>query len=120
MNCKPGDLAIIIRGHRPGSTFVGTIVEVLDVQRHQSVFGLVWNVRFPRALVGVAVSKTGLHLGPSGLSAVHGVPDAWMKPIRDQPGADETLEWAPVPALDVPDTAPAAPAETPEPEEVPA
>ncbi len=83
MNCKPGDLAIIIRGRHPGS-------------------------------------KTGLHLGPSGLSAVHGVPDAWMRPIRDQPGADETLEWAPVPALDVPDTAPAAPAETPEPEEVPA
>ena len=120
MNCKPGDLAIIIRGHRPRSKFVGTIVEVLDLQRHQSVFGLVWNVRFPRALVGVAVSKTGLHLGPSGLSAVHGVPDAWMKPIRDQPGADETLEWAPVPPRPRPQPPPAAPAETPEPEEVPA
>lgn len=101
MNCKPGDIAVIIRGHRPGSKYVGTIVEVLAVQRKKSIFGLIWNVRFPRAIIGVAITSKGEHLGLSGLSTVHGVPDAWLKPIRDQPGADETLEWAPVPALDV-------------------
>lgn len=101
MNCKPGDLAVIIRGRTPGCKYVGSIVEVLKVERPTSIFGLIWAVKFSRPLIGVALRKNGEVLGVSGLSTVHGCPDAWLRPIRDQPGADETLRWLDVPVPEI-------------------
>lgn len=107
MNCKPGDLAVIIRGRTPGCRYVGTIVTVLELEREASIFGPIWVVEFSRPLTGVTLSKRGDVLGVSGLSAVQGCPDAWLRPIRDQPGADETLRWIDVPVPEI-DEAPTA------------
>ena len=107
MNCKPGDLAVVIRGRTPGCKYLGHIVKVLELERPSSIFGPIWLVEFSRPLVGVALRKNGEVLGVSDLSAVHGCPDAWLLPIRDQPGADESLRWCDLPTPEVEEATPA-------------
>lgn len=72
LNCRPGDLAVHINATQVKN--IGKIVEI---------------VRYAGALRGKA------------LWVVNGLPgfsfDEDLRPIRDQPGEDETLTWAPVP-----------------------
>jgi len=80
MRCKPGDLAVIVRS--VDGQAVGAIVECLQTDGEHSEFGPIWRV------------KTRGH----GIVTIHGtlavffhMPDAWLRPIRDSDGTDETL-----------------------------
>ena len=80
LNCKAGDLAVVVRG--------GNLGRIVDVQR-QSVYGEGW------WLVKVVGAPVIGSLGSSKrLMSIGSIEDSRLKPIRDQPGQDETLTWA--------------------------
>ena len=89
MNCKPGDLALIVRS-KAGNE--GRLVECLElVGVVYDRFGMLacnglvcWRVR---ALDGRPIKWDGGYVGEF-------VADARMRPIRDNDGEDETLSWA--------------------------
>ncbi|MBU9649374.1 hypothetical protein LGN12_18925 [Burkholderia multivorans] len=84
MNCKPGDLAIIVRAMCPEN--VGRIVEVLP-QSEMGCFGLEWNTR-GRGPVIVLSRLTGLIVG-SYVADDGWVPDAWLRPVTGLPITDD-------------------------------
>lgn len=97
MNCKPGDLAVVVRDQRSGSAkTAGKIVEVLyaapgqpfnmpDGFRHAaSPAGAWWVVRFMHQLLVPTIRGERM-------SAYAVVPDLVLRPIRD-PGEDATDE----------------------------
>lgn len=101
MNCKPGDLAVIVRGLNGAlSSRVGTLVTVGALHATNSYFGPVWNVTHMRPIVGLAVDgRNGKTQGLGSLGAKGHCPDDWLRPIRD-PGddaVDETLVGNPAP-----------------------
>ena len=69
MNCKPGDLAVIVRG-RALAAYIGQVVQCVSLFNE-----FLW--RIDRSLDGDEHWVL--------------VPDSCLKPLRDQPGADETL-----------------------------
>lgn len=89
MNCKPGDLAVIVRpeypnGDKPDTWALGRIVVCASLYHWASV--PCWR------LVEALIDRHGDEL--------EGIPDADLRPIRD-PGddaTDETLLWLPVPS----------------------
>lgn len=86
MNCKPGDLAVIVRS--ADGAAVGRIVEVLMGDGSHSEFGHIWRVK-SRGKGVVTIHGT--------LAVFFHMPDAWLRPIRDDGGQDETLVWKDVP-----------------------
>ena len=79
MNCKPGDLAIVVKAHKHAEHTVGAIVSVT------TRFGMLgewpaWNYK------GVLRDKLGRR--------ITALEDVCLRPIRDNPGEDETLTWA--------------------------
>lgn len=93
MNCKPGELAVIVRSAAGNE---GRIVEVMD----SDVRGLPGSESWMPAPLW-RVRSLG-HPLPSDLGnswSVFAFPDVWLRPIRN-PGddaQDETLAWKPVP-----------------------
>lgn len=84
LNCKLGDLAIIIRSESPEySCFIGSAVKLVGTANapHSGRPGWI----FEKCLTK-----------PNGLS-VYGAIDQNLRPLRDQPGKDESPLWAPVP-----------------------
>ena len=75
LNCKQGDLAIIVDCVWDESS-LGKIVKCISV--FDTPWGKCWKVDPPWDLS-------------------IGTLDAHLRPIRDQPGEDETLTWEPVP-----------------------
>lgn len=92
MNCKPGDLALCVRGEHQGKTC--DVLRGGETYKHQSTGQWMdgWIISFPREVQwGVVYQPDNTREG--------WYPDEWLKPIRD-PGddaTDETLEWLPVP-----------------------
>ena len=88
MNCKPGDLAVIVRGGF--EEVIGILCRVTSSSDTDKDGDFCWLVRTQRAVPWFDADDP--------LSVIHGrngfVPDAWLRPIRDQPGEDETLSWA--------------------------
>lgn len=83
MNCEIGDLAIVVRGNS-----LGTLVAVVET----SLLGpQYWMVD----ILGAPIAGT-LH-GKPYLMQAGNIEDSRLKPLRDKPGGDETLQWAPVP-----------------------
>ena len=95
MNCKPGDLAYVIRSAAGNE---GKPVQVINADVFElpgdlglARYGHLWRVRsgLPfNSLLTIAPGEEFVF------------PDAWLRPIRD-PGndaRDETLEWLPVPS----------------------
>lgn len=84
LNCKPGDLAVIVRSlHRPNC--LGKVVKC---------------VRFDPGPKGEPAWRIDRAVGP--VLMVDGIGrrgDWWydkcLRPIRDNDGEDETLQWAP-------------------------
>lgn len=94
MNCKPGDLAVIVKS-RAGNE--GRFVEVVngDVERlpgdlGMASFGPLWRVR----------SYGSIRSSWGWLHEEFAFPDAWLRPIRNpgEDAKDETLQWKEVPA----------------------
>jgi hypothetical protein len=85
MNCKPGDLAIVIRGLTHPSPNLGRVVEVLSrLADHQSL-GPVWHCKSRHAM------KVRTPRGDE-LAAQFWVPDAWLRPVSGLPVHDEQLD----------------------------
>jgi hypothetical protein len=84
MNCKPGDLAVVVLC-RDDASLIGRIVTCLRREDFQGVPA--W--RIEPALTTVR----------KGAWLVEGswFEDRCLRPIRDNPGKDETLDWCPVP-----------------------
>jgi len=80
MRCKVGDIAFIVRADNDPQ-HLHKIVTCIHWENDR--WGGAWNT-YPR-LKDSEGRIIGWH-------------DDDLQPIRDQPGADETLQWAPVPA----------------------
>ena len=79
MNCKPGDMAIVVSGFPRKN--IGKIVVVTTVS---IVFSNnIWRYE------GVLTNEFGLR--------ILGVADECLRPLRDTDGQDETLTWRDVP-----------------------
>ena len=89
MNCKPNDLAIVVRSALGTSTGL-----VLRCVRLSSSGGL----RNPDGSFEYGpVWETDAY-GPALCGTVHNLwLDADLRPLRDEPGQDETLQWAGLP-----------------------
>lgn len=100
MNCKPGDLAIVLRGLEPNSPHAGKIVEVISAARHNTKFGAMWNVRFSTPIISRAVTVRGVDLGQEGFRSELHCPDAWLKPLPEigNDEVDETLQLVGAPS----------------------
>ena len=83
MNCKPGDLAVIVRSDFPAS--IGCLCLVLKSNEidHEGMW--CWAVRASNKIEWEYGFKTVV-LNRHGF-----VPDAWLRPIRDNDGEDEML-----------------------------
>ncbi len=85
MRCKPGDLAVVIYSRRLEN--IGKIVKVVGVGSHE--LGLpAWEI-FCQSGLYVIYRVDGSH----GQVKEGSSPDAWLHPIRDSDGEDETLAW---------------------------
>ena len=104
LNCRPGDLAIIIRPTRTGPQLLGMIVRVLHAAPAQDfrlpdgfmqLSGLpdYWVIELPRVIEVPMMGWIKSHR-PSRYGIA---PDNCLRPIRDNDGADETLTWRDVP-----------------------
>lgn len=85
MNCKPGDLAVIVRPSNPQN--IGKIVRVIECKLTSWIDGSTgygWSFEGP------------VMFGITGVKATR-INDDILRPIRDQPGQDESLTWAPKP-----------------------
>lgn len=93
MNCKPGDLAIIIKADGDGipgqisRKLVGHIVRVVKLVKPSDEFhcyaDLVWRFEEP-----ILIVIDGRKYSADGMA------DDALRPIRDNDGEDETLTWA--------------------------
>lgn len=82
MNCKPGDLAVVVKGAASGNVVV--CIDRFDGPwAGEPRFEPGW--RLDRLLVNERGSYNTYRV------------DSALRPIRDQPGEDETLTWADVP-----------------------
>lgn len=86
MNCKPGDLAVVIKTE--DTEKAGTVDKVVRVQSHFRIQGVdYW--KLAQAVKG------------RGSLMFEGLADHILRPIRD-PGddaVDETLQWLPAPTI---------------------
>ena len=89
MRCKPGDLAITINAPKENGKLVD-VIRIADLPAGRCIVsGPYWLVR----------SKGSPFTIEPGFRHEYAVwPDSMLMPIRDQPGADQSLDWAPVPA----------------------
>lgn len=86
MNCKPGDLAVIIGGFFPEN--YGNLVMVMG---KSEIDGKDWEIEL--------LQHTRTYCGGTEVLANPGeiadAKDGSLRPIRYQKGKDETLTWAP-------------------------
>ena len=78
MNCKPGDLAIVV-GYFNDPTVIGRIYRCVELRyaEHRGIHFWTTDPPQPAPYLGIA--------------------DKHLRLIRDNDGEDETLQWAPVP-----------------------
>ncbi|MBR8228071.1 hypothetical protein KDX05_07065 [Burkholderia vietnamiensis] len=84
MNCKPGDLAIIVQAFLPEN--IGKIVEVLAPLGDDCGCGFRWLVKTlsPARTISVIDFKTVFED-----SEPAGIPDAWLRPVTGLPITDD-------------------------------
>ena len=103
LNCKPGDLAIIIGARsKVGKLNIGRIVRVLEPAKPGRYHGA--NHVIPACGKWWFVEAVGadliapLEFFGSARVRIASALDDHLRPIRDQPGEDETLAWTGKPA----------------------
>lgn len=104
MNCKEGDIAVVIYSELGN---VGRLVRVIcedegNMLQPGSTYwiaGEIFGVEADEVgLFSWVVESIGAPLGcAGGPLMVRPMFDKYLRPIRDQPGADETLTWCDVP-----------------------
>ncbi|MES2942970.1 MAG: hypothetical protein V4772_08905 [Pseudomonadota bacterium] len=109
MNCVKGDIARIVAASSSDATTTDLFCDVLDVAP-------IGYFNFPDgtpAFCGQSASwvirpfrKIRVELDSGGYRVVDYAvcADAYLRPIRDQPGEDQTLAWLPVPVPGVVET----------------
>ncbi|MBU9203103.1 hypothetical protein KTD31_17240 [Burkholderia multivorans] len=85
MNCKPGDLAIIVQDVCPQN--VGIIVEIESAYGEYLDFGFCWNVRASRPIAMMDASVGWIYQGSWGWH-----PDAWLRPVSGLPITDDITD----------------------------
>lgn len=83
MNCREGDLAVIVRARFADN--IGKIVRVLRLVSERDA--VPWP-GMPRGVLWAVTDGRETKISP----------DSWLRPIRDQPGEDEMLRIAGAPA----------------------
>lgn len=108
MNCKPGDLAVVVRPHFRHGAIVSVLREcspkerdaLIALEREWGECGFVW-------LCGMVTGSRGVDNATGRAAYLYPGDEAWiadkyLRPIRD-PGddaKDETLQWLPVPSTE--------------------
>lgn len=86
MNCKPGDMAMVVSGEP--SINLGRVIRVTRIAPVSLLLGLVcWEYE------GELIGLWGIPI----LSCA----DDCLRPLRDQDGPDESLSWVTVPATPI-------------------
>lgn len=99
MNCKPGDLAIIVNA-KANPSLNGRIVKVLRRAVPGEIFvmdGVGVRLREDRAKSWIVESDRPMPFLSSPrvlFTKTRPVQDAHLRPIRDNDGEDETMTWA--------------------------
>lgn len=91
MNCKPGDLAVIVAGFPEN---VGGLVRVIAIDPLLSDLRPWWQVETLSTLVYALEWSGNQIVGSIPPGSTSSVADEHIRPIRDQDGDDETLIWA--------------------------
>lgn len=103
LNCKPGDLAVIVADHKTHPGTAGLLCDVLfasplgdfnlpnGFQTKATTFPS-WVIKLHRPVYVLCLD------GISRATDYAACPDEKLRPIRDQPGEDETLSWCDVPS----------------------
>ena len=87
MNCKPGDIAVVVRcGIRKNIGAIVNIVKLYEKQSH------CWVIKPMQPMLGVR-SGTETPLLPIAPGGKGFIPDACLRPLRYKDGQDETLAW---------------------------
>jgi hypothetical protein len=91
MNCKPGDLAVVVSSMNGGN--VGKVVTVIRLATTAEIatempgaiyLGAIWRTDKPLEWGNKRGERCDAYLAP----------DVRLRPIRDNDGEDETLTWA--------------------------
>jgi hypothetical protein len=94
MNCKPGDLAVIVKLFQDDEpSFLGKLLRVTRLRSKGSDLGYegqAWEYEGPR----LVHKRMGAYLA---------IADECLRPIRDpgEDARDETLNWLPVPQKEI-------------------
>jgi hypothetical protein len=99
MNAKPGDLAVV-KGLIDCANLNGMLVDVLCyVQPHEELTDPEGGVHINDAVIGLLAKSCGSPFYAVGMGLSYGLfYPRNLHPIRDQPGDDESLTWAGLPA----------------------
>lgn len=95
MNCKPGDLAVLVRACLPEN--IGLIVTVHNEWVMDEKDGFCWLTESSHPTPTIWWDGA-----PAGSDRESFVPDAWLRPLRDpgEDAQDETLSWLPSPVTE--------------------
>lgn len=110
MNCKPGDMAIVVKGDLSAGRIVRCVrlLSLGDTVKSKCGKTLHVSNAVPQGplwlLEGYVCAEVNM---ARNVLEVPACPDSHLRPIRPSDAPDETLAWKPVPAT--PETAPAAP-----------
>lgn len=94
MNCKPGDLAIVIKASRESN--IGKIVRVICLYSHESK-GTAWEIECENVseVVGILSNRPARRNPEKALIAW----DDWLRPISGIPMNEEVTDDLEVPVL---------------------
>lgn len=95
LNCQPGDIAVLIYDNYFPED-IGKLVEIIEEGEHEWDGEVQFNW-YCRSLGGPfkvrIYDDENLFTGLIEDDTEAHIPDAWLKPIRDSDGVDETLTW---------------------------
>lgn len=90
LNCRADDLAYVFKVEGQKYEFLlHRFVTVRKLSFHHTNLEPVWSID-DTITMPVCPGCGGTHL-------VECIPDAWLRPVRDKPGEDETLQWKELP-----------------------
>lgn len=94
MNCKPSDLAIVVRGFH-GFTNAGKIVKVIDLAfpNHTQLW-VVWNIELSRPIKVSRYTRDLWRLEGMNLTTRCHCADDWLRPLPGETASDEIEEQA--------------------------
>lgn len=91
MNCKQGDLAIVVKSNYGNEGKIVRCVRIHDSETHDAnglkiinPSGMRWVIDPPIQTINNKGNKCNLFT----------FSDGWLRPLRDNEGEDETLTWA--------------------------